>query len=102
MIYKYISEKQIRRFSGWWKTEDNTIVTNSEAERYAIASGEWKPLVVEDEPTYDPETQYLDYHYVDGEVIRQVRDIIDIPQDATEEDYIEALNELGVNTDEEG
>ena len=62
MIYKLISEKRIKRFSGWWQ-EGDTIYTNAEAERRALESGEWHHLVVDEQPEYNPETQYLDYYY---------------------------------------
>ncbi len=71
MIYKLISEKRIKRFSGWWQ-EGDTIYTNAEAERRALKTGEWHHLVVDEQPEYNPETQYLDYHYeLVGDTIHQ-------------------------------
>lgn len=103
MLHKYINEHQIQCFSGWWRVGD-TIVTNSDAEALALASGEWFPLVEDEQPEYDPEKQYLAYHYEqEAEAIRKVYTVVDIPieptEEATEADYIEALERLGV-TDE--
>ena len=92
MLYKYKSEHSIQRFHGWWKVNE-TIVTNADAEALALASGEWFPLVIDEEPTYDPETQYLDYHYEqETEAIRKVYTVVDIPiDDITLDEYNDAL-----------
>lgn len=62
MIVKYINEKKIETFKNIWK-ENGMVYTNEEARKRAVASGEWKELVIDEEPEYDIETQYLTFHY---------------------------------------
>lgn len=92
MLFKFINERRIKKFHGWWKVE-NTIVTNADAEALALASGEWKPLIEDEPPKYNPETQYLDYHYEqEVEAIRKVWEVVDIPiDDITLAEYNSAL-----------
>lgn len=92
MLYKFINEHRIQKFHGWWKVE-STIVTNADAEALALASGEWFQLVEDEPPEYNPETQYLDYHYEqEAEAIRKVWEVIDIPvDDITLDEYNSAL-----------
>lgn len=93
MIYKFINDKYIQRFHGWWKVE-NSIVTNADAEALALASGEWFPLIEDEPPEYNPETQYLDYHYEqETETIRKVYEVVDIPIEGniTLDEYNSAL-----------
>lgn len=92
MIYKYINDKYIQKFHGWYQSGE-TIVTNSDAKALALASGEWKPLIEDEPPEYDPQTQYLDYRYEqEAEAIRKVYTVVDIPEeDITIEEYNDAL-----------
>lgn len=99
MLYKFINEHSIKRFRGWWKVNE-TIVTNADAEALALASGEWFPLIEDEQPEYNPETQYLDYSYEqEAEAIRKVWEVVDIPEELTLDDTLSALERLGV-TDE--
>ena len=103
MIFKFINEKYIQRFSEWWKVGD-TIVTNAAAEEYALASGEWFPLVTDEPPEYNLETQYLDYTYVqEAEAIRKVYTVVDIPvDDITIDEYNDALQTVADYEAQEG
>lgn len=110
MLYKLINEHSIQRFNGWWKV-NNTIVTNADAEALALSSGEWYPLIEDELPTYNPETQYLDYTYVqEADAIRKVYMVVDIPiDDITLDEYNSALqtvadyeNQIKDAFDEEG
>lgn len=90
MIYKLISEKQIKRFSEWWQ-EDDTVYTNAEAERRALESGEWHHLVVDEQPEYNPETEYLTYEYgLEDGSIHQRWIINEIKIEPTDFDKVEA------------
>lgn len=103
MLYKHINENRIQKFHGWWKVE-NTIVTNADAEALALASGEWKPLIEDEPPEYNPETQYLDYTYaLEADAIRKVWEVIDIPiDDITLDEYNSALQTVADYEAQEG
>ncbi len=67
MLAKYKSEKQIERYRGYVIIDGTTYVNNEEKAREAG----FKDLVIEPEPEYDRDTEWLDYYYEDGEVITQ-------------------------------
>ena len=67
MLAKYKNEKQIERYRGYVIIDDTTYANNEEKAREVG----FKDLVIDEQPTYDTETEYLDYVYEDGEVIEQ-------------------------------
>ena len=67
MLAKYKNEKQIERYRGY-VIINNTTYANNEAKAREVG---YKDLVIDEQPTYDYETEWLDYNYIDGEVIEQ-------------------------------
>jgi hypothetical protein len=86
MLYKILNETSIQQFSGYIEV-DGLVYTNQLAEEKALESGEWFPLVAEDMPEYDTETQYLTKQYTqEGNQIRLSWAVHDNPVLETEED----------------
>ena len=71
-LAKYINEKKIERYKGFVIIDGVTYANNEEKARQTG----FKDLIVEEQPEYDYETEYLDYYYVDGEVITQKWEVI--------------------------
>ena len=70
MKYKFINEHEIKPYKNGFIILDNKIYTNPKEETLLKAG--YKELVTEDEPEYNPETQYIVLKYIDGdEVITQ-------------------------------
>ena len=67
MLARYINEKRIERYKGYVIIDGVTYVNNEEKAREAG----FKDLIIEEQPEYDPETEWLDYYYVETEVITQ-------------------------------
>ena len=67
MYAKYINEKRIERYRGYVIIDGITYANNEEKAREVG----FKDLVVEEQPEYNPETEWLDYEYEDGDVITQ-------------------------------
>ena len=67
MLAKYKNNKQIERYRGYVIIDDITYANNEEKAREVG----FKDLVVDEQPTYDEQTEWLDYEYEDGEVITQ-------------------------------
>ena len=67
MLAKYINEKRIERYKGYVIIDGITYANNIEKAREAG----FKDLVIEEQPEFNPETEWLDNYYVDGEVITQ-------------------------------
>ena len=67
MLAKYINNKQIERYKGFVIIDDTTYANNEEKAREVG----FKDLVIDEQPTYDTETEWLDYEYIDGDVITQ-------------------------------
>ena len=67
MLAKYKNEKQIERYKGFVIIDGITYANNEEKAREAG----FKDLVIEEQPEYDPETEWLDFYYEDGQVITQ-------------------------------
>lgn len=67
MLAKYINEKQIERYKGYVIIDGITYANNEEKAREVG----FKDLVIDTQPEYDPETEWLDYYYEDGQVITQ-------------------------------
>lgn len=82
MKYKFINEHEIKPYKNGFIILDNKIYTNPKEETLLKAG--YKELVIEDEPEYDMETQYVEPKYIDGDdVITQSWEIkdIEIPAD---------------------
>ena len=83
MLVKYKTETSVERFKGWIKKDDK-IYTNHKAEEIALKEN-WKPLIIDEQPEYDIETQYLTIYYIDEENnVKQMWKINDIEQDEEE------------------
>ena len=67
MLAKYINNKQIERYKGYVIIDGTTYANNEEKAREVG----FKDLVIDEQPEFDPETEWLDYEYEDGEVIEQ-------------------------------
>jgi len=67
MLAKYINEKRIERYRGYVIIDGITYANNEEKAREVG----FKDLVIDEQPEYNPETEWLDYEYIDGEVITQ-------------------------------
>lgn len=67
MLAKFKNTKQIERYRGYVIIDGTTYVNNEEKAREAG----FKDLVIDEQPEYNPETEWLDYYYEDGEVITQ-------------------------------
>ena len=71
MLVKLKSSREIEYFPNWIQTGDK-IYTNAQAEEIALKQG-FKPLVIDEAPPYDEQTQYLDVMYVEeSDRIRQI------------------------------
>ena len=75
-MYKFISETAIKKYKGGFIVYDGKIYTNPTEETLRLAG--YKELDEGEKPEYDPETQYLEPSYIDGEnvtVVYMVKDI---------------------------
>ena len=59
MYAKYINEKRIERYKGY-VIIDGTTYANNEAKAKEVG---FKTLSVDEQPSYDSETEWLDYEY---------------------------------------
>ena len=77
ILAKYINNKQIERYKGYVIIDGTTYANNEEKAREVG----FKDLVVEEQPTYDEQTEYLDYEYEDKEeVIEQKWEVMPIEE----------------------
>ena len=67
MLAKYINEKRIERYKGY-VIIDNITYANNETKAKEVG---YKELRIDEQPTYDEQTEWLDYEYIDGDVITQ-------------------------------
>lgn len=67
MLARYINEKKIERYKGYVIIDGITYVNNEEKAREVG----FKDLIIDEQPEYDIETEWLDYYYVETEVITQ-------------------------------
>ena len=67
MLAKYIDTKRIERYKGYVIIDGITYANNEDKAKEVG----YKDLVVDEQPTYDEQTEWLDYTYEDGEVITQ-------------------------------
>ena len=61
MLAKYIDTKKIERYKGYVIIDGITYTNNEEKAREVG----FKDLVIDEQPTYDYETEWLDYEYID-------------------------------------
>lgn len=66
-LAKYINEKKIERYKGFVIINGITYANNEDKAKEVG----YKELRIDEQPTYDTETEYLDYYYQDGDVITQ-------------------------------
>ena len=67
MLAKFKNSKQIERYKGFVIIDGITYANNEEKAREVG----YKDLVIDEQPEYNPETEWLDYEYIDGDVITQ-------------------------------
>ena len=67
MLAKYINEKRIERYRGYVIIDGTTYANNIDKAKEVG----FKELRIDEQPTYDEQTEWLDYEYEDGEVITQ-------------------------------
>ena len=60
-LAKYINEKKIERYKGYVIIDNITYANNIEKAKEVG----YKDLVIEEQPTYDEQTEWLDYEYID-------------------------------------
>jgi len=65
MLAKYINNKRIERYKGYIIIDGTTYANNEEKAREVG----FKTLSVDEQPTYNEQTEWLDYEYIDGDVI---------------------------------
>ena len=65
MLAKYIDNKRIERYKGF-VIIDGVTYANNETKAREVG---FKELRIDEQPTYDEQTEWLDYEYEDGEVI---------------------------------
>ena len=83
MLAKYINNKQIERYRGYVIIDGITYANNIEKAREVG----FKDLVVEEQPTYDEQTEWLDYEYEEKEeVIEQKWVVMPIETEVSEEE----------------
>lgn len=79
MKYKFIDEHNVKPYKKGFVVLDNKIYTNPTDE--IIAKAGYKDMVVQEEPEYDIDTQYITPYYTDGDVITQSWEIKEIVVD---------------------
>jgi hypothetical protein len=89
MVYKFINETQIEEYTKKYVIVDDKQISHPSAETLLKAG--IKPLVVEDTPLYNEETQYAEHYFVDGETeITQKWQIVDIPDEVIDDEIANA------------
>ena len=84
-FYKFINEHYIKEYKKHYVYVDGLQISYPSAEVLLMAG--IKPLVVEEEPSYNIETQYTVPYYVDGETeITQKWNVYDYPEDEVIDD----------------
>ena len=76
-LYKFINENEIQSYNGGFVVLDNRIYTNPTEE--VVRKAGYKELVETEQPTFDPEMEYLSLTYQDGEKITEVWAVNEIP-----------------------
>ena len=68
-LYRIINENLVEQFPNWI-VRDNIIYTNSAAQEFALESGEWYTMIINQLPEFDESTQYLIKRYhLEGDTI---------------------------------
>ena len=82
MLAKYKNSKQIEKYRGYVIIDGITYANNEEKAREAG----FKDLVVDEQPEYNPETEWLDYYYEDGKKKKKKWEIKPIENPESEEE----------------
>ena len=86
-VYEFINEHRIEEYDKPYVFVDGVQISHPSAENLLRAKK--KPLVVENIPTHDEVTQYVQHYYEDGETeITQKFEVLDIPQEVIEDESI--------------
>lgn len=91
MLYKFVSENEIKPYKGGFVVINDRIYTNPTEE--TIRRAGFKDLVETELPEYDEQTQYLETKYKDGESITVVYEVFDIdiiPEEVLDDNKTEA------------
>lgn len=87
-MYYFISEQNIREYNNEvlkYALDSSVIKMIANPTDEQLSKFGFKPLVEEDIPEYDPETQYLETSYIDGEdYITKHYEVKDIPEPEVE------------------
>ena len=67
MLAKYINNKKVEIYKGYVIIDGVTYANNIEKAKEVG----FKELRIDEQPTYDEQTEWLDYEYIDGDVITQ-------------------------------
>ena len=87
--YQFINEHSIKEYTKKYVIVDDKQISHPSAETLLKAG--IKPLVVEDMPTYNEETQYAEHYYVDGDTeITQKWNVYDIPEEVIDDEIADA------------
>ena len=76
MLYKFISENEVKPFKDGFVVIHNRIYTNPTEEQKREAG--YKELVYSEVSKYDEQTQYLQTKYKDGDVITAIYEVHEI------------------------
>lgn len=86
-FYQFIDEHNIKEYTKKYVIVDGKQISHPSAETLLKAG--IKPLVVEDMPTYNEETQYAEAYYVDGDAeITKKWNVYDMPEEVINDDEI--------------
>ena len=78
--YTFIDEHHIEEYTKPYVVVNGRQISYPSAE--VLLSAEKKPLVVDEVPEHNENTQYVDFYYVDGETeITQKWNVYDYPED---------------------
>lgn len=72
-LFKFINENEVQPYHGGFVVLDNRIYTNPTEE--VIRNAGYKELVEVEQPTFEPEKEYLSLTYQDGDVIKKVWEV---------------------------
>lgn len=88
-FYKFIDEHHIEEYTKPYVYVEGLQISYPSKEVLLMAG--IKPLVVEDIPTHDTETQYVESYYVDEETeITQKWRVCDIPEEVIDDEFADA------------
>lgn len=84
-FYQFIDEHNIEKYTKKYVIVNGKQISHPSAETLLKAG--IKPLVVEDVPEHNDETQYAEHYYVDGKAeITQKWRIVDIPEEVIDDE----------------